>query len=248
MRYLRFVLLGLLVTGMLVLTGTGDAATGDTERVSVDSGGNEADGESRWPAVSSDGRFVVFHSAATNLVGGDTNGVLDVFVHDRQTGATERVSVDSGGHEANGNSGLFAMAVSSDGRFVVFPSAATNLVGGDTNGSHDVFVRDRQSGTTERVSVDSGANEANAGNFDPYISADGRYVSFVSSATNLVAGDTNGVDDAFVHDRQTGVTERVSVDSGGNEANGQTLPIAPISADGRYVTFVSSATDLVASD
>src|SRR5437016_9238958 len=125
-----------------------------TERVSVTSGGTEGNAASLGSALSADGRFVAFDSAATDLVAGDTNGVSDVFVHDRQTGTTERVSVASDGTQGNGKSGLlsfaFPPALSADGRFVAFVSFATNLVAGDTNGATDVFVHDRQTGTTER--------------------------------------------------------------------------------------------------
>src|SRR6266568_2731778 len=143
--------------------GSADAQT--TERVSVASGGTEGNGASLSSALSADGRFVAFVSAATDLVAADTNGVSDVFVHDRQTGATERVSVASGGAQGNGSSGLigfaFPPALSADGRFVAFDSAATNLVAGDTNAVSDVFVHDRQTGTTERVSVASGGAQGN---------------------------------------------------------------------------------------
>src|SRR5262249_5663555 len=143
---------------------------------------------------------------ASNLVPGDTNGVADIFVHDRQTGATERVSVDSAG--VQGNDASLAPSISGDGRFVAFVSAATNLVAGDSNGAGDIFVHDRQTGATERASVDSAGVQGNGYCYSCTISADGHAVAFQSSATNLVAGDTNGVGDAFVHDRQTGATER----------------------------------------
>src|SRR5256885_2037478 len=136
-----------------------------TERVSVASGGTEANGASLSSALSADGRFVAFDSAATDLVAADTNGVSDVFVHDRQTGATERVSVASGGAQGNGSSGLigfaFPPALSAAGRFIAFVSFATNLVAGDTNGATDVFVHDRQTGSTERGSVASGGPQGN---------------------------------------------------------------------------------------
>ena len=166
-----------------------DRVTGTTERVSVSSAGAEANGTSFAPAISADGRFVAFPSEATNLVPGDTNGVTDVFVRDRLTGTTERVSVSSAGAEANGTS--FAPAISADGRFVAFPSEATNLVPGDTNGATDVFVRDRLTATTDRVSVDSAGAQANDRSDFPAISADGSVVAFVSTATNLVPDDTN---------------------------------------------------------
>ena len=227
-----------------------DRRTSITERVSVDGAGNEANDTIHQPAISADGHFVVFVSAATNLVPGDTNERDDVFVHDRLTRTTERVSVDSAGSQADGGSS--SPAISADGRFVAFVSFATNLVPGDSNGRGDVFVRDRLTQTTERVSVDSAGNEANRGSDGPSISANGRFVVFWSDATNLVRGDTNGVADVFVRDRLTRTTERVSVDSAGNEGNGasglHSHSEYSISADGRFVAFVSSATNLVPGD
>src|SRR5438132_1318959 len=227
-----------------------------TERVSVTSGGTEGNGASLGSALSADGRFVAFDSAATDLVAGDTNGVSDVFVHDRQTGTTERVSVASGGAQGNGSSGLigfaFPPALSADGRFIAFVSFATNLVASDTNGATDVFVHDRQTGTTARVSVACGGGtqgNRNSGGFFvfPALSVDGRLVAFQSDATNLVVRDTNGATDVFVHDRQTGTTERVSVASGGSQ--GDSFSAGPVlSADGRFVAFHDTATNLVARD
>src|SRR5205814_1576225 len=154
-----------------------DRLTGTTERVSVSSAGGAADRRGGTPAISADGRFVAFSSDATNLVGRDTNGAIDVFVHDRMTGMTERVSVDSTGAQANAASiEQFCAALSSDGRFVAFESDATNLVPGDTNGVADVFVRDRLTATTERVSVDSAGAQANDRSDFPAISADGSVV------------------------------------------------------------------------
>src|SRR5436190_1064825 len=226
-----------------------DAQT--TERVSVASGGTEGNAASLAAARSAVGRFVAFVSAATDLVAADTNGASDVFVHDRQTGATERVSVASGGAQGNGSSGLigfaFPPALSADGRFIAFVSLATSLVAGDTNGATDVFVRDRLTGTTERVSVASGGTQSNAASLGSALSADGRLVAFQSDATNLVVGDTNGATDVFVRDRQTGMTARVSVASDGTQANNvSTYPA--LSADGRFVAFQSAATNLVAGD
>src|SRR5437016_1083416 len=227
-----------------------DRQTGMTERVSVASDGTQGNNASSYPALSADGRFVAFDSDATNLVAGDTNGATDVFVHDRQTGATERVSVTSGGGtQGNGNSGgFFAFpALSTDGRLVAFQSDATNLVAGDTNGATDVFVHDRQTGTTERVSVASGGSQGNGSNAGPVLSADGRFVAFHGTASNLVGGDTNGTTDVFVHDRQTGTTERMSVASGGTQGNGPSSGAA-LSADGSLVAFHGTATNLVAGD
>ncbi len=215
------------------------------ERVSVDSNGNESNAASYGHAISADGRYVMFFSGAGNLVAGDINGTFDVFVHDRTTGITERVSVDSAGNEANGPS--LNHRISGDGRYVVFQSTATNLVAGDANGLADVFIHDRTTGTTERLSVDSAGNESNADSSGPTITNDGRYVVFQSSATNLVAGDTNGASDVFVHDRTTGATRRVSVDSAGNEANGVNVH-AFIDRGGEYVVFMSRATNLADGD
>ena len=222
-----------------------DRQKGVTERVSVDSFGREGNGDSLSASISSDGRYVAFGATSFNLVGGDTNGRRDIFVHDRQTGATERVSVDSLGGESNGSSE--GPSISSDGRYVAFYSSASNLVTGDANNVTDVFAHDRQTGVTERVSEDLSGGDSNGLSRSPTISSGGRYVAFVSVASDLVASDTNGVQDVFVYDRQTGATELVSVDSLGREGN--TSSSRPsISADGRYVSFDSAASNLVAGD
>ena len=218
---------------------------GDIERVSVASGGGQANGNSDEPAISSDGFIVAFVSEATNLVGGDTNGVEDVFVHDRAIGLTERVSIASGG--AEGDDEVFTLSLSSDGNFVAFGSFATNMVAGDTNGVIDVFVHDRNTDTTERVSIASDSTQADDESFSPAISSDGQFVAFQSDATNLVANDTNNNTDIFVHDRMADTTERISVDSGGAQGNGDSF-FPAISDDGRFVAFSSEASNLVAGD
>ena len=222
-----------------------DCVAGTTELASVTTGGVQGNAGSYDPQISADGRFVVFVSDATNLVPGDTNGHQDIFIHDRQSGTTERVSVGSSGMQGNGDSS--EPSISADGRFVAFWSDANNLVSGDTNLSGDAFVHDRQTGTTERVSVDSGGLEGNGTSAWPAISGDGRYVAFLSQATNLVLGDTNLTWDNFVRDRLGGTTERVSVDSSGGQSNGGSNNPS-ISTDGRYVTFSSSANNLVVGD
>jgi hypothetical protein len=222
-----------------------DRQTGATTRVSVSSVGGQGNDFSSGPALSADGRYVAFESTASNLVAGDTNGSGDVFVHDRQTGATTRVSVSSTGEQGNGNS--FRAALSADGRYVAFESTASNLVAGDTNGTSDIFVHDRQTGATTRVSVSSAGEQGNNNSFRSALSANGRYVAFYSLASNLVAGDTNGRWDVFVHDRQTGVTRRVSVSSAGVQGNHDSMWPA-LSADGRYVAFDSVASNLVPGD
>jgi hypothetical protein len=222
-----------------------DRLNGTTERVSVDSTGMQGNDDSALASISADGRYVAFASFATNLVPGDTNNASDVFVHDRQTGATERVSVDSSGVQGNDLSSR--PSISADGRYVAFHSLASNLVAGDTNGNYDIFVRDRQSGTTERISVDSAGVQGNFDSEFASISADGRCVAFASNANNLVVGDTNFSEDVFVHDRQIGTTERVSVGAGGLQANNPSV-YPSISADARYVAFFSYATNLVPGD
>src|SRR5690606_7881643 len=218
---------------------------GKTGRVSVASDGAQGNANTSEASLSGDGRFVAFQSAASNLVPGDTNGATDVFVHDRQTGVTERVSVASDG--AQGNANTSEASLSADGRYVAFQSIATNLVPGDTNGATDVFVHDRQTGTTQRVSVAGDGTPGNGNSFSASVSADGRYVAFDSVATNLVAGDTNGFRDVFVHDRETGVTERMSLARDGAQGNANTSEPS-LSADGWYVAFQSAATNLVPGD
>jgi tricorn protease-like protein len=222
-----------------------DRETGRTKRVSVSSAGTQGNSNSYAASISANGRFVAFQSYATNLVGGDTNSYADVFVFDRETGKTKRISVSSAGVE--GNEVSASPKISADGRFVAFQSYATNLVGGDTNGYADVFVFDRETGKTKRVSVSSAGAEGNDESGHPSISANGRFVAFQSGASDLVGFDMNGVYDVFVNDRETGRTKRVSVSSAGTEGNaGSYWP--SISADGRYVTVYSDASNLVAGD
>lgn len=222
-----------------------DCQTSTTTRVSVSSAGGQGNTISLFPVLSADGRLVVFESAAGNLVVGDTNKLLDVFVHDRQTGVTTRESVGSGGGQ--GNSLSHEPSISGDGRYVVFISAATNLVVGDSNNQSDVFVRDRQTGTITRESVDSAGVQGNGKTYWPVVSADGRFVAYHADATNLVADDTNASSDVFVRDRLTGVTTRESVDSAGGQGNQGSL-FPALSADGQFVGFHSSASNLVAGD
>ncbi|MEN6545889.1 MAG: Ig-like domain-containing protein [Armatimonadia bacterium] len=227
-----------------------DRTTCVTTRVDVTTGGgqgNEGDGQhyAMPPAISGDGRYVAFNSSR-QLVADDTNGFEDVYVRDITTNTTTLVSVATDG--THGNSASAFPAISADGRYVAFQSGASNLVAGDTNDTQDIFVRDRTAGTTTRISVATGGAQGSGGqqgSGSPDISADGRYVAFASHATNLVAGDTNGYEDNFVHDRTTGVTTRVSVSTGGAQANYHCFAPA-ISADGRYVAMYTSATNLVA--
>lgn len=157
----------------------------------------------------------------------------------------KRVSVDSSGNEANGSSS--AAAISGDGRFVAYSSSADNLVAGDTNEARDIFLHDVQTGLTSRVSVSSAGSQGNDASGSASISGNGRFVTFSSTADNLVGGDTNEQGDVFVHDVQTGVTRLVSVSSTGEAGNGISQN-PTISADGRFVAFSSEADNLVAGD
>ena len=219
--------------------------TGTIERVSLSSDGAEANGNSEVPAISPDGRYVAFRSDATNLVSDDTNDVSDIFIHDRETGQTTRVSVSSSGGQGNGDSDY--PTISDDGRYVAFQSHASNLVTGDTNDSWDIFVHDRQTGQTSCVSVSPSGAVGNNHTFGPALSGDGRYVVFDGPASNLVAGDANNKGDVFVRDLQTGQTSLVSVSSAGVQAD-QGANTADISDDGRYVAFSSWSTNLVSGD
>jgi Tol biopolymer transport system component len=233
---------------LLVISGglTRAQRTGTTTRVSVASDGTQGNERSFESSISADGRYVAFYSDASNLVPGDNINMNDVFVHDRQTGETSHVSVASDGTQGNLHSTF--PSISADGRYVAFRSYANNLVPGDTNGDRDIFVYDRQTGETTRVSVASDGSQANSRSSHPSISADGRYVAFESGASNLVSGDTNNAWDIFVHDRQTGETTRVSVASDGSQTNYVASGSASISADGRYVAFESGDSNLVPGD
>jgi archaellum component FlaF (FlaF/FlaG flagellin family) len=227
-----------------------DTRSGITTRVSVDSDGNQANGISENPAISANGRYVSFNSRGTNLVPGDTNNDTDIFVHDRMTGETSRVSVDSNGVQANQSS--FISSISDDGRFVAFNSAATNLVSGDTNSETDIFVHDRSTGNTERVSVNYQGLQVYDESRNPNISGDGRYVAFNSQYPFYVPNDNNGVADVFVYDRNTTSVSRVSVNSDGDETVGGfgsgILSPFSLSEDGRFIVFSSSASNLVEDD
>lgn len=230
-----------------VVATTGNGASGIGERTSPLMGG-----QFRQQYVSDDGLLVGFSSIASNLITSDDNGFEDVFVADRRTGTNQRITRGVGGAEANGDSGLTDMT--GDGRFLVIESCATNLVVGDTNGVCDLFVTDRTVSPIvfERVNVASDGTPANAdaipslGGHWGSISADGRYVAFISSATNLVPGDTNDLDDLFLRDRIAGTTTLLTRGVGGVPANGFIKAQPRISADGRYVSFRSNASNLVA--
>jgi Tol biopolymer transport system component len=249
----------ILLAAAALAAGTAPAlAAATTERVSVSSKGAQGNQASLLPAISASGRFVAFASDATNLVRGDTNRRGDVFVHDRKTGTTERVSLSSTGEQGKGGKGglgseILGVAIAEGGRFVAFSSAATNLVQGDTNHGEcgfgicgfDVFVRDRKLGTTERVSVSSSGAESNGPSTSPSISADGRFVAFSSVTSTLVAGALGA--NVYVRDRKSGTTELASVSSSGAHGDDDSL-LSSISANGRFVAFQSNATNLASGD
>ncbi len=196
--------------------------------------------------LSGDGRYLAFSSDANDLVPGDTNGQYDLFVRDRTGAVTTRASVSTAGVEGNGSSS--SGRISSDGRYVAFNSDATNLVAGDGNGMLDVFLRDTQALTTERISVGIGGVDANGFSFAYDVSNDGRYVLFVSDASNLVAGDTNGAYDLFLYDRTLATTELITLSSGGVQSNGTSIIGASMTADAGLIVFDSAATNLVSGD
>ena len=283
-----------LLAAAVAEAGPVGAAPGAINRISVDSSGRQVTDDSYAPAISADGRFVAFDSEAADLVPGDDNRVTDVFVRDRRSGRTSRVSVSSTG--AEGDRGSFTPAISGDGRFVAFVSEAKNLVAGDTNGDPDVFLHDRRTRRTVRLAVAVDGRETTGGTspvisrngryvvynvgtplrsvgndsdlagmfvydtktkkrarlprvagVDPSISADGRYVAFSSEVRDLVPGDTNRVFDCFVLDRRTRTITRVSVGRNGRQGDGESSG-AVISANGRYVAFSSSARNLIRGD
>jgi Tol biopolymer transport system component len=223
-----------------------DRARNETTLVSRGVSGAQADGPSAVdsaPAVSADGQIVAFSSSAGNLVADDSNGVGDVFVYDRARKETARVSLGAGGVEATGRDS-FAPALSADGRYVAFASDAANLVPDDTNNATDVFVHDRQARTTTRVSVDAGGAQAGGGeSYAPAISGDGTVVAFISKATNIAPGATDGIDNVFVRDLKAGTTIRVGATG---EPEGSTPGVA-LSTDGRFVAY-SSGTDVFVFD
>ncbi len=224
-----------------------DMKSGTTKWLSYPRSGAGNNGDSRAPSVSSSGRFVAFESAASTIIGSDTNGRTDIFIHDRTTRKNRRISLRSNEAQAWGGDSE-RPSISATGRFVAFESEARNLVMNDTNGKRDIFVRDRKSGKTTRVNLRSNGKQARGGHSSAAaISANGRYVAFKSDATNLVWKDTNGVNDVFVHDRHTGKTRRVSVRSNGRQGNNHSSSPA-ISATGRFIAFDSLASNLVWGD
>jgi hypothetical protein len=222
-----------------------DLVVGTLTRVSVAENGAQGNNHSFEPIISGDGNYVVFRSYASNLVLGPDNNFEDIYRKNLSTGEIVRVNTSSSGQQ--GNNAIWYPTISYDGRYVSFPSTANNLVVGDTNNSWDVFVKDMVTGTTVRASTSSTGGQGDGISNYANISGDGRYVSFVSFATNLVPGDTNAKSDIFVKDLVTGQLTRVSTDSAGLQANDASTE-AIIGASGVFVAFASTATNLIPND
>lgn len=221
-----------------------DTLTGVLIRVSVSSAGAQSDGQSWWPSISGDGRYVAYHSDAINLVASDTNGLGDIFFYDTQTGDTRRISTTSSGAQASGDSDR--PSVSFDGRYVAFSSTATDLVTGDTTFASDIVIKDTQTGAVSIVSTDSAGNQKNVACSAPDITPDGRYVVFNTSGdlTAINVSNTN----AYIKDTVTNTTVLASIDASGTTGSIASAQQPSISDDGRFVTFWSSSTVLVSND
>ena len=235
------------VPDIYVVTVNQNGFPENVEVVSVSSQGIKGNGPSTNPSISADGRYVAFQSDATNLLpqGQDSNGVSDIFVRDLETGITIRVSVDSGGGQVQGASSQ--PSLSFNGQVIAFTSAASDLVTNDNNDMPDIFVHNRQTGNTRRVSVDSNGNEAEGPSDFPNVTDSGTAVVFRSLAPNLVTDDGNDVADIFWHNLVSGATRRVSLAYDGVESNGG-VGAPTVSADGRLTAFDSAADNLIPSD
>ena len=224
-----------------------DRRTGAVSRVNVSSSGAQAhhltDEGSFGPSISADGRYVAFASFADNLVPGDTNQALDGFVHDRRTGRTIRVTLNTAGGQAFGG----GVSISGNGRYVAFVSTPENIFPGSTDELDAVFVRDLRTGAVSRVDVSSTGGLPDSISGVALISGDGRHVVFQSYGAGLDPGDTNNDPDIFLHNLDTGVTQLVSATPAGLAGNGPSYGFA-VSADGRFVAFGSYASDLTPGD
>lgn len=230
----------------IILCSTVSAAE-TNELVNLDSDEQQADSDSLFASISGDGRYVVFDSPSILAPGSSGNG--DIFLRDRLTGTTITISVPNVGGTQNG--GSYSPSISADGRYVVFGSTSFNLVSGDTNQAPDVFIWDRLSANNPitLISIPNAGGTAQGMSYDPSISADGRYVAFLSGADNLVSGDTNGLVDVFLWDRLTPSNPLIliSIPNAGGQADGMSFKPS-ISSDGQYVTFASFADNLVFGD
>ena len=240
--------MGVLISLFGLISPVAYATPGSTALISTDASGNQSN-NLNWGAldITYDGQKVLFSSFASNLVNGDTNNQPDLFLKDKNSGAIQRINVSSSGQEANADTDVSSNSISSNGRYAVFSSVASNLFSGDNNNAYDVFLRDLQQETTELISVNSSNGVANGSSVASAVSDDGRYVVFQSTATDLVPGDSNNAVDIFLRDRTQGTTSRLSVSISGLEGDGSSFN-AQISCDGRYVAFASYANNLVADD
>ena len=234
----------LLTATSCLFLSTPALAQAGTSQVNVSSGGSPGVRPTYAPEISSNGEHIVFWTNDPSLTSGLVNGQPDIFVRHHRSGITELVSVAASGFGAAGSS--YDPSVSSDGQFIAFESTAENLVLTDSNYQRDIFVRDMQSGTTERVSL-STSGESNGNSFGAAICGDGRFIAYQSWATNLTANDLNGWQDVFLFDRQTNQTQCLSLSSLGFPGNGFSTD-ASISADGNFIAFISTSNNLVSGD
>jgi Tol biopolymer transport system component len=238
-KRVRVLAAALCVVAGLGLPGRIEAAAAKSTTILVSQGaGGVADGNSSWPSVSADARYVAFSTYADNLVAHDTNGVSDVVVRDLVLNTTRRVSVSSNGVQAN--AGSFTPAISADGSVIAFQSYASNLVPGDTEGQADTFVHYMSSGRTVRVSVGLAGGGANDDSLQPAISGDGHVVAFASLATNLVAQPVNATGlccDIYIRNLTTHKTTLVDHMLDGTGSSDSFSPV--LSSDGRYAAFGS---------
>ena len=218
-----------------------DTTTNSISRISVDSSGNQANASSQGAKISGNGKYVVYYSDASNLVSGDTNGYRDIFRYTIATGATQLVSVDSSGNQANQQS--YDADLESEGRFIVFTTESTNLGMTDTNGQTDVVLKDMTSGTVTYLNQSDSGTLGNGYSSSGRISCDGRFIAFTSNASNLVSGDNNGYYDVFLTD-MLGTRTVTNVTLGGNGWSS----VADISCTGDYLLYTSNATNQISGD
>lgn len=224
-----------------------DRKLGTTVRADLTSTGAQISTGAGGYKMSANGRYVVFPSASSTVVPGDTNSVSDLFLRDLKSNTTEMVSLTSTGGLPN--SGTSFYDISADGRYIVFTSDASNIVSGDTNAVQDIFVRDRKLGTTTLLSKSSSGALANNSSVRPTISCDGSYVAFTSTATNLVVGDTNGVQDVFLVDRvANNEISNLTINGNGNVNAPNGMGNIDISCNGERLVFASNASNLVPDD
>ncbi len=254
MRYVCFLIVLATLTGSLVSASPWQLISTRNSSLASDPGGN---GDSGPAILSSNGRYVLFSSAANNLMLTASNNPIpdlippriNVYLRDLTNSTTTLVSVNLAG-TGGGNGDSFATGISSNGQYALFESSAADLAAGDTNNASDVFIRDLANGTNFLVSIGTNGGFGNGNSGSAAMTPDGRYVAFVSSASNLAAGDTNGIPDVFVRDMQSGKTTLASpgaTSAGAGPATAESGSAGPvITPDGRYVAFYSSATNLVA--